>query len=35
MLVPLLLGLCRWRWWFWYYWRLLRGFIRALDDKPY
>ena len=19
----------------WYYWRLLRGFIRALDDKPY
>ncbi len=20
---------------FWYYWRLLRGLIRALDDKPY
>ncbi len=20
---------------FWYYWRLLRGFIRLLDDKPY
>lgn len=20
---------------FWYYWRLLRGFIRVLDDKPY
>ena len=19
----------------WYYWRLLRGFVRALDDKPY
>ena len=19
----------------WYYWRLLRGFLRALDDKPY
>jgi uncharacterized membrane protein len=20
---------------FWYYWRLIRGFIRILDDKPY
>jgi uncharacterized membrane protein len=20
---------------FWYYWRLIRGFIRVLDDKPY
>lgn len=20
---------------FWYYWRLIRGFIRLLDDKPY
>ena len=19
----------------WYYWRLIRGFMRALDDKPY
>jgi hypothetical protein len=19
----------------WYYWRLLRGFVRELDDKPY
>jgi uncharacterized membrane protein len=21
--------------WFWYYWRLIRGFIRLLDDKSY
>ncbi len=28
MLVSLLLGL-------WYFWRVLRGFIRALDEKPY
>jgi uncharacterized membrane protein len=20
---------------FWYYWRLIRGFIRLIDDKPY
>lgn len=20
---------------FWYYWRLIRGFVRLLDDKPY
>jgi uncharacterized membrane protein len=28
MLVSLFLGL-------WYFWRVLRGFIRALDEKPY
>ena len=30
----LALGVCRCTV-FWYYWRLLRGFVRALDDKPY
>jgi uncharacterized membrane protein len=34
MLLPLV-GLLSLLLLLWYYWRLLRGFLRALDDKPY